>query len=152
MTIQFECGVDIRCRPERVFALLDDVSQTPRWLTSCQAMEKLTPGPNAVGTKLRYVYKDALHTSVMLGSITARTANQELSFEYSDQRVSVAAQFQLTEISTGTHLQHRIEIAPKTFVVRMLSPVIRRQLAEQTRSAIASLQKLLEHEAPSEAQ
>lgn len=150
MAIKFECEVDIKCPPDRVFALLDEVSQAPRWLPSCQAMEKLTPGPSAIGTELRYVYQDAVHTSVMMGSITHRVANQELSFEYSDQLVSVTAQFQLVEVRLGTHLNHKIEIIPKTFFVRMLSPVIRKQLAEQTRVAMESLRKLLETESPVE--
>jgi uncharacterized protein YndB with AHSA1/START domain len=150
VTINFKCGVDIACPPERVFQLLDDVSQAPRWLPSCQAMEKVTPGPNAIGTELRFTYQDSMHASVMMGSITDRIVNRELSFEYSDRLVSVAAQFRLTERVNGTHLLHQIEITPKTFLVRMISPLIHNQLAIRTRTALENLQRLLENEVPQE--
>ena len=45
--------------------LLADVSQTPRWLARCTGIEVLTPGPLAVGSKLRYSYKEGSRRGVM---------------------------------------------------------------------------------------
>jgi hypothetical protein len=48
----------------------------------------------------------------------------------------------------GAVTTHVIEITPKTFLGKLMSPLIRLGLGKQTRQAVANLKKLLESTAP----
>ncbi len=144
MSISFEHAVDIARSPDQVFALIEDFSRTPEWLISCAGIEKLSLGPNAVGTKLRYTLKGAMHSGIMEGQITTYVPNERLSLEYSDRLVSVLADFRLVPSQIGTYLTHQIAITPKTFIVRMLTPLIQLQVPKETMAAMATLRSILE--------
>src|SRR5712692_4543333 len=120
MPIRFEHGVEIAQEPALVFAILDDVSQTPKWLARCTGIEKLTAGPNAVGTKLRYSYRDGGRSGVMDGETSVRIPNERLTFHYLDKMMDVTVDFQVGKTATGTRLMHAIEITPRTFFARLL--------------------------------
>ncbi len=53
MSIHFSHTLDVAHAPEKVFALLDDLGRTPEWLERCTGIERLSAGPNEVGSKLR---------------------------------------------------------------------------------------------------
>ena len=144
MAIHFEHAIDVPREPARAFAVLDDVAQTPKWLARCTGIEKVTPGPNAVGTKLRYAYRDGGRTGVMDGEITARAPNERLTCKYRDAMMDVTVDFRVTKTAEGARLVHAIDIAPRTFFAKLLSPLIRRQLPKQTVLAMESLRALLE--------
>lgn len=146
MTIEFEHAIEIACPPERVFAMLDDVSLAPRWISSCTAMEKSTPGPNEVGSLLRFTYQETTHSGVMEGETTARVPNERLAFRYADNLMQVAADFRLSPTPTGTRLIHKIELTPQTFFVRMLSSLIGSRLRPQTIAGLERLRAILEAE------
>ncbi|MDB5390917.1 MAG: hypothetical protein JWM11_6563 [Planctomycetaceae bacterium] len=144
MSISFEHAIDIARSPEEVFAVLDDVSQTPKWLAPCKGIERLTPGPSEVGSQFRYSYHDFGRSGTMDGVITARIPNQQLSVKYHDSMVEVLLDFRLSPTGTGTWLIHRIEVTTKTFFAGMFSPLIRSHLPKQTTTALDALRKLLE--------
>ncbi|MFO0745180.1 MAG: SRPBCC family protein [Myxococcota bacterium] len=143
MAIEFQHGIDVGAPPERVFALLDDLAQTPRWLARCTGIEKLTPGENAVGTELRYAYRDGRRRGTMLGRITARTPAAHLAFHYGDRMMDVSVDFRMGGNGAGTHLVHTIGITPRNFFARLFSPLIRRALPAQTIGAMEKLRSLL---------
>ena len=145
MPIEFRHSIDLPQPPEKVFAVLADVSQTPRWLARCTGIEVLTPAPLAVGSKLRYSYKEGGRVGVMNGEVVGRVEVRKLDFLYEDKMMRVGVHF-MTEPATtgpGTHLTHTIDITPKTFFAKLLSPVIRRQIPKQTITAMESLRQLL---------
>jgi hypothetical protein len=144
MSIHFEHGIDVGKSPEEAFAVLDDVSKTPKWLARCTGIEKLSPGPNAVGTKLRYSYKEGGRTGVMDGEITTRAPNERLTFHYADKMMEVTVDFRISKASGGARLVHAIDITPRTFMAKLFSPLIRRQLPKQTITAMETLKALLE--------
>jgi hypothetical protein len=146
MGIQFEHAMDVAQTPERAFAMLDDLSKTPSWLERCTGIEKLSPGPNAVGTKLRYAYRDAGRSGTMDGEITARVPNERLTFRYSDKMMDVTVDFRVAKRDAGARLVHAIEITPKSLPGKLMSPLIRRMLPKQTISAMEKLKSLLEAE------
>jgi uncharacterized protein YndB with AHSA1/START domain len=143
MAIEFEHGIDVPQPPEQVFAVLDDVAQTPRWLARCTGIEKLTPGENAVGTRLRYAYKDGGRFGTMEGEITARDPGRRLTFLYRDPMMEVQVDFQMSPQGSGTHLVHAIRITPRTFMAKLIAPMIRKQLPGQTIQAMEKLRGLL---------
>jgi uncharacterized protein YndB with AHSA1/START domain len=143
MPIEFAHTIEVPQPPEQVFATLDDVSQTPKWLARCTGIEVLTPGPRTVGTKLRYSYKDGGRSGQMDGEIVERTPGQKLSYRYEDKMMRVGVHFTMAPTGAGTRLTHSIDITPKTFFAKLVSPFIRKQLPKQTITAMESLRTLL---------
>jgi len=144
MGIHFEHGLDVRVAPEVTFAMLDDLGQTSKWLARCTQIDKLSQGPNQVGTKLRYHYRDGGRSGEMDGEITARAPNERLAFRYADRMMEVTVDFRVVPAVSGTRLVHAIDIEPKGFFPKLFSPLIRRQLPKQTISAMERLRELLE--------
>jgi uncharacterized protein YndB with AHSA1/START domain len=143
MTIHFEHSLDVAADPDRAFTFLDDVTQTPRWLSRCTAIEKLTPGPLAVGSQLRYAYKDGGRRGTMEGEVTARAPGERLTYRYADKMMDVVVDFRVSRAEAGARLTHTIAITPKTLMGKVVSPLIRRGLPKQTVSAMEKLRDLL---------
>jgi hypothetical protein len=113
-------------------------------LARCTGIEVLTPGPLAVGSKLRYSYKEGSRVGVMDGQVTERDGNRRLGFLYQDKMMRVGVHFATEPAGgTGTRLTHSIDITPRTFMARLFSPLIRKQLPKQTITAMESLRALL---------
>lgn len=142
---QFSHTEIVRAEPSRVFAVLDNVEITPSWLERCTRLERLTPGPTRVGTKLNYHYKDGSRTGRMDGEVVARERDRRLTNAFSDKLLDVTVDFALApglEEET-TSLTHTITITPKGFG-KVFTPMIRRQLPGQTTGAMAALKRLVE--------
>jgi hypothetical protein len=144
MSIHFSHTIDVGHAPKRVFAVLDDFSLTPKWLERCTGIEKLTPGPNVEGTKLRYAYREAGRTGTMDGEIVARIEDERLTFRYGDKMMDVAVDFHVTGAAAGARLTHTIDITPKNVLAKVFAPFIRRGLPRQTITAMERLRALLD--------
>jgi hypothetical protein len=57
--------------------------------------------------------------------------------------MQVGVHFSRQPQGSGTRFTHSIDITPKTFLARLFSPLIRRQLPKQTIGAMESLPGLL---------
>ena len=146
MAIEFQHTIDLPQPPQEVFATLADVSQTPRWLARCTGIERLSPGPLEVGSKLRYTYKEGGRSGVMDGQVTERVDGRALGFAYDDRMMHVTVRFALEPSavhSGGTRLTHSIGITPKTLMAKLFAPMIRKGLPRQTTEAMESLRSLL---------
>jgi uncharacterized protein YndB with AHSA1/START domain len=143
MTIHFEHTVDVAADPQKAFAYLDDVSKTPEWLAPCKALDKLSDGPTTVGTRLRYAYKEGRRVKTMDGEVTARALNERLTYRYGDKVFDVVIDFRVAASSAGTRLTHAISITPKSFLGKLVSPLVRRGVPKQTITAMEKLRSLL---------
>lgn len=144
MTIQYGHEEIVETTPERAFALIDDLAQTAKWLPPCVSLEKTGTGPNSVGDRLRYVFKQGGRPSEMEGVILARVPNQRLHCKYFDNMFDVSVDLQVAPHQRGAITTHIIEISPKTLMGKLMRPLIRMGLGKQTRDAAANLKKLLE--------
>jgi hypothetical protein len=144
MPIRCQHTETVRTTPDRAFAVIDDLPMTAKWLPPCVSLEKLGPGPNAPGDKLRYRYKQGGKVNEMAGEILARTPPERLHCRYFDNAFEVSVDLRVSGSPDGVIMTHMIEIVPKSFVMRLLSPLIRLGLNKQTREAAANLKKLLE--------
>lgn len=148
MSLRFEHSVDVRCSADHAFSLLDDFAATPRWLDRCTHIDTLTPGPHAVGTKLRYGYRESGRTGTMDGEVIARSPNDRLAMRYRDAMLEIAVEFRIAPAESDSESRVRIaqivEITPKSWVVKLATPLIRRQLPGQTAVAMQRLKALLE--------
>ncbi len=143
MSIHFAHTIELPQPPARVFAVLDDFSQTPKWLSRCTGIETLTPGPKAAGTKLRYGYKEAGRTGTMDGELTARAEGERITMHYGDKMMEVSVDFEMAPNGAGTKLTHTIDITPKAFMTKLFAPMIAKQVPKQTVTAMESLRALL---------
>jgi carbon monoxide dehydrogenase subunit G len=147
MSIHFAHTIEVPQPPASVFAVLDDFTQTPKWLARCTGIETLTPGPKAAGTKLRYGYKEAGRTGTMDGEIAARAENERITMKYGDKMMDVSVDFHMVPNGAGTKLTHTIDIVPRSLMSRLFAPMIRKQLPKQTVTAMESLRDLLAKQA-----
>src|SRR5262245_33573463 len=144
MPIRYEHTETIRTTPERAFAAIDDLPLTAKWLPPCVSLDKVGSGPNAPGDKLRYVYKQGRKKGEMAGEIVARTPGERLHWKYFDSTFEVSVDLRVAAAPDGVLTTHVVEITPKRFLAKLLSPLIRLGLGRQTRAAAANLKRLLE--------
>jgi hypothetical protein len=69
---RFSHTLSVSAPPAAVFSIVDDFTKTPLWLSRCTGIDKLSDGPNDVGTELRYHYDDGRRSGTMDGQIIAR--------------------------------------------------------------------------------
>ncbi len=80
----------------------------------------------------------------MEGEILARIPGERLHCKYFDKGFEVSVDLRVANKPDGTLTTHLIEITPKTFFGKLMSPMIRMGLGKQTREAAGNLKKLLE--------
>jgi uncharacterized protein YndB with AHSA1/START domain len=143
----FSHTLEVDAPSARIFAILDDVGRTPEWLTRCTGIDKVDGGPNAVGTRLKYHYKQGGGTGTMDGRIIAHEADERLAMLYHDTMMDVNVDFAARPgASTGTtSLTHTIDIRPKGLGL-VFWPIIRLALPRQTVDAMTRLKSLAESE------
>ena len=134
--------------PSAVFAILDDVTRAPEWLERCTRLDNVSGGPTAVGTRLKYYYRDGRRTGVMDGEVVAREQDHKLTNRFTDKMMDVTVDFDVEPGPTAgqTRLTHTITIDTKGFG-KIFTPVINRQLPGQTEGAMTQLKRLAESEA-----
>jgi len=144
MTVSYQHEVIIHRMPAEVFAVIDDLPQTAKWLPPCVSLEKVGDGPSAEGDALHYVYRQGSKTAEMAGRILARQQDARLHCLYSDAMFDVSVDLQVATHAEGTLSSHQITMTPKTLFGRLLQPLIRLGLGKQTRDAATNLKTLLE--------
>jgi uncharacterized protein YndB with AHSA1/START domain len=144
MPIRYQHVVTVATTPERPFAVIDDLPLTAKWLPPCVSLTKAGDGPNAPGDKLRYVFKQGGRQCEMAGEILDRVPGQRLHCKYSDTAFGIWVDLRVAAAPEGAETTHIIEISPKTFMGKLMRPLIRLGLGKQTRDAAANLKKLLE--------
>lgn len=136
--------VEVDAPPEAIFAILDDVTRTPEWLKRCTRLENLSGGPIAVGNKLKYHYKDGSRTGVMDGEVAVYDADRHLENRFTDKMMDVSVDFRAEPLDVGrSRLTHTVTIDTKGFG-KVFTPMINRQLPDQTVGAMTNLKALAE--------
>lgn len=135
----------VRASPTRIFELLDDVEATPSWLARCVSLERLTPGPTVVGTKLSYHYTELGRTGHMDGEVARREPNRRLTHTFTDRMMDLTLDFDLEPGAQQgtTNLTHSVDIRPKG-LGRAMAPFLGLGLPAQTRNALTALKELVE--------
>jgi uncharacterized protein YndB with AHSA1/START domain len=144
VTTSAEHTTRVSAPPERVFAILDDPARTPEWLRRCRGMEKLTPGPLAPGSRLRYAYRSGGGVAHLEGEVVARVENDRLTMRFTDRMFEITPDFRLREDWGDTELTHIVEVVPRTRLARLLAPIAHLQLPRQTARATEALRALAE--------
>ena len=146
MSVTFHHQEPIAAPPARVFAAIDDLPLTSRWLPPCVSLQKVGTGPNAAGDALRYVYRQGGAEKEMTGRIASRTAGERLHCVYGDTMFEVSVDLRVAPGPGGSLTTHIIEMTPKTFLASLMTPLIRLGIRKQTREAAANLKALVENQ------
>ncbi|GAB3774849.1 carbon monoxide dehydrogenase subunit G [Nocardioides ginsengisegetis] len=133
----------VAASPEHVFAIIDDFTRTPEWLTRCTGIDKLEDGPNHAGLPLKYHYKDGSRTGTMDGEVAAREQDRHLTLHFVDKMTDVTVDFKVAPMGAETSLTHEITIQTKGFG-KLFTPMIKRALPRQTLDAMTKLKALAE--------
>jgi carbon monoxide dehydrogenase subunit G len=140
---RFSHTLSVSAPPAAVFAIVDDFSKTPQWLSRCTGIDKLSDGPNDVGTDLRYHYDDGRRRGTMDGQVIAREPDRHFAMKFSDKLMDVTVDFVAASDGVGTTLTHSIDIATKG-IGKLFTPLIRRDLPKQTMDAMTKLKAMAE--------
>ena len=143
MSISFSHTLEIPEAPDAIWAVIDDPRRTPEWLDRCTAMEVVTPGAVALGTGLRYSFRDSGRDGVMDGEVTAWEPNARLTMRFTDRTMLALVDFRLTATTTGTALTHVITLTPRSILTKLFAPLIRSKLPGQTIEAMHKLHHLV---------
>jgi uncharacterized protein YndB with AHSA1/START domain len=139
----FSHTLSVTAPPAAIFAIVDDFTKTPRWLARCTGIDKLDQGVNDVGTRLRYHYADGRRRGTMDGQVVAREPDRHFAMRFTDRMMDVTVDFVAAFDGVGSTLTHRVDIAPKGFG-KLLTPLIRRDLPNQTMDAMTKLKAMAE--------
>ena len=132
MTIAVEVETDIARPPADVFAELLAVERYPGWLVASGivAVERLDPGPPAVGSRLRISQQVAGRATTLDGSITELAPDRSLGLRGRDpDGITIELQAHLAAEGPGTRLRWSLKLGlPLRFRMfeSMVSPQVRR--------------------------
>jgi uncharacterized protein YndB with AHSA1/START domain len=142
--IESQSSIEIAKPAEAVFAFVDDTSHAPRWLQECVEVKQTSPGPKGVGSRLHYVHRQGGKRAEMDGSVTAYERDRRLGMSFGDPMLDVAIDFQFAPTAGGTRVTHSCVITPKTFLAKLMTPMIRGANHKQVAGNLARLKQALE--------
>jgi len=142
--IECTIEIDIAQRPEDVFAFIDADDKVPQWQTQCVSLDRTSPGEKAVGTTLRYVYRQPIRIGTMTGVVTAYEAGKRLIMKYTDRMFEMSVGFEVLPRLTGSRVIERVSIAPKGRLARWMEPILRRMTKRRTEKEMVNLRRALE--------
>jgi carbon monoxide dehydrogenase subunit G len=140
--MHFEERIEVRRTPAECFAFVDDFANAPRWNELCVALQR--EGSDArEGGGLVYTYEQGNRTGVMQGQIAERDPPRRLLLEFGDRMFQIEVGFRFDAIPGGTRIEHTLKIEPRSFVTKLMSPLLRGVMRQQaSRQARALAQAL----------
>ena len=143
MPLHFEEQVEVRRTPAQCFAFVDDFANTPRWNDLCVALQR--EGSDArEGGGLVYTFKQGNRQGVMHGLVVEREPPRRLLLSFSDRMFQIEIGFRFGAIPGGTRIEHTLELEPRSFLTRLMSPILRRVMKKQMVKQAQALARALE--------
>ena len=142
--IRCEATATIARAPAQVFAILDDFKRTPEWNERCVSVTQTSDGPHQPGAGLEYRYRERGREGVMTGTIEAYDPGKKIVMAYTDKVLDVRVTFELATSGGSTVVTHVAEITPKSFIMKLMSPMIRGATRKQTAQIVGKLKTLAE--------
>jgi len=143
MTLTGSHTVLIRRPPAAVFAVVSDLEHATHWVPGLVALEKLTPGPVAVGTQ----YRQRIHLAGrdVEGVLVISALEPERVFAHTSRAgpAKLFGHFELTPEDGGTRVAHHHEIR-LSGLARAMAPLVASKAEHNTAQALENLRQLLE--------
>ena len=100
--MRIERNVEIAAPPERVFAVVTDLSTHPRWRPSVREFRTADGGPPAVGSEIVEVVRFAGRDVRMRYRVTELESPRVFAADYVDGPIEVAIRFDCASAGEGT--------------------------------------------------
>ena len=142
MSMQFTESVEVRRTPAQCFACVDDFANAPRWNDLCVALQREGSDARESGG-LVYTFKQGSRQGVMHGEIVERDPPRRLLLRFGDRSFQIEVEFRFDAIPGGTRIEHRMQVEPRSFLSRLMSPLLRKVMAKQTKKQAEALAGLL---------
>lgn len=139
-----QVSIDIAASPERVFSYLADFTRHGEWSMSVNALEKITPGPIAVGTEFKS------HETIPIefdsfARITALDAPTRIAWESTDHQVfRTVWEFEIQPHDGGAHLTQRVTFYPISEMGNEFLPIRQQQVESENLASLGRLKQILE--------
>ena len=116
-----EVNIDIAAPPERVWALITDVTQMGRWSPECHRCEWVGGGDRpAVGAKFKGWNKRGLMRWSTVSTVVAADEPQHFAWEVDQSKMRWGYRFAPSADGAGTHVtEYRDEVGQKPLYVQV---------------------------------
>lgn len=142
MPLRFEERIEVRRTPAQCFAFVDDFANAPRWNELCVALQR-EGSDEREGGGLVYTYKQGGRQGVMHGMLVEREPGRRLLLSFSDANFAIEVGFRFEAIPGGTRIEHTLELEPRSFLTKLLKPLLRGQMRKQCAKQALALQAAL---------
>ena len=116
--MRFSSSVEINAPPEKVFALVDNLEDWPRWIPSIIKIEKLTEGPLTVGSQIRVTARSGITINLLM-TIIEFVPGQRGVMQGSVLGTKMTRYYTFEPVEQGTRLTAGGEVSgPLSFLVR----------------------------------
>jgi carbon monoxide dehydrogenase subunit G len=141
--IRCEATIDVPRPPAEVFAFLDDPANNARYMSMCASLEETSAPPRGAGSTLRYRYKEGAGTGEMTGAVAVHQPPRRLAMTFADAMFDVLVAYAVAPSGGGSRVEHVVEIAPRKFAAKLMTPLIRLGARKQMAKDMAKLKDLL---------
>lgn len=142
--ITAETQIQIHKPADAIFRVVDDFTQAPCWLTSCVELVQVSTGPRANGTLLQYAFDQGGRRSKMSGVLVSYEKGRRIEMKFDDSKFEVSVTLLIDQADGAAFVTHAIAITPKTFLTRLMSPMIRAGNRQQVETNCRRLKELVE--------
>ena len=142
MALHFEEQFEVRRTPAECFAFVDDFANTPRWNDLFIALQREGSDVRE-GGGLVYTFKQGNRQGVMNGLIVERDPPRRLLLGFSDRMFEIEIGFRFDAIPGGTRIEHTLQVEPRSFLTKLMAPLLRRVMKKQTAKQAQALAQAL---------
>jgi len=139
-------SIEIARRPEEVFAYLDDLARHPEWQVSLISAQVETPGPTAVGTRVKEVRRVGSRELTMSYEITEHDPPRSFAFRILDGPVRPVGRGTVEPLDDGTRSRVGIvlDFEGHGLMGKLTAPLARSQARKQVPQDQQKLKEKLE--------
>ena len=130
---------------EKVWEVLIDPEQMKHWLSGLRKYEVISGLPGKQGYKSKHHYKENGKWMIMEEEVIESIVFEKLVSQLIHPELENLITHSLRSINDDTTaLTFKISINPKSFLMKMAIPVLRKQLAERAKADYQTLKRILE--------
>lgn len=141
--MRFEYSGTVTSTPGEVFGLIADIERKHEWVGEVVASRRTSPGPTGVGTTYVDVVRFMGRTSEIPTVVTRYEPGHRLSYRHTGGPIQGELDYVLRDAPHGTTLAVSID-AEMPVYLRLLGPLLQRQLRAQMDANFAALTRALE--------
>ncbi len=133
----------INASPERVFAVLSDLSQAREWMPAIQRIEQNTSGSFGLGTSWHEMRNAGKRTMESTIRVTTYQPPASLGLLVEAKAMTGQLQFSLSPDAAGTKVHYEAEMRGRG-LMRLMSGTINRMMAQADADLLARLKAQVE--------